>query len=342
MFYPKSLEKGYKIGVSAPSAGMSSIPDLARLKSGVKHFQELGYPVIVTEHVKSDDKGASGSGKVRAKELTELILNPEVRAVIAATGGDFLMQMLSELDLELIRRNPKWLQGFSDITGLLFTVTTNLDIATLYANNFSSFGMKNWHSSLYENIKIIEGQSQIQHSFDFYQDGYRPRITGLEEFVPEAPVNWLNFTPEGKATGEELVMKGRLLGGNLEGCLNLVGTRFDRVREFVHRYQEDKILWFFESYSLDSSELIRGLWQLKEAGWFEHAAGFIFGRPAMFEEQNGITYTEAIIIGLKELRLPVILEADIGHKPPQMTIINGAMAEIRSCGGKGSITFERR
>ncbi len=342
MFYPKSLKKGYKIGVSAPSAGLSSNPDQARLESGVKHFQELGYPVILTEHVRSDERGASASGKVRAKELTELFLNPEVRAVIAASGGDFLMQMLSELDLDVIKRNPKWLQGFSDITCLNFTVTTNLDIATLYANNFSSFGMKNWHSSLYENIRIIEGENPVQHSFDFYQDGYRPRITGLEEFDTDTPVKWINFTLEGRITEEELVMSGRMLGGNLDVCLNLVGTRFDQVSQFVHRYQEDKILWFLESYSLDSSELIRGLWQLKEAGWFQHAAGFIFGRPAIFAEQNGITYTEAIQIGLEELHLPVILDADIGHKSPQMTIMNGAIAEIRSCGGKGSITFERR
>ncbi len=342
MFYPKSLEKGYQIGVAAPSAGMSSIQDQARLESGVKHFQEQGYPVILTEHVRSDERGASGSGKVRAKELTELLLNPEVRAVIAASGGDYLMQMLSELDLEVVRRNPKWLQGFSDITGLLFTVTTNLDIATLYANNFSSFGMKNWHSSLYENIRILEGEDLVQHSFDFYQDGYKPRITGLEEFVPETPVNWINFTPDGRNTEEALIMGGRMLGGNLDVCLHLVGTRFDQVNQFIHKYREDKLLWFFESYSLDSSELIRGLWQLKEAGWFRHAAGFIFGRPAMFTEQNGFSFTEAIQIGLENLHLPVILEADIGHKPPQMTIMNGAMAEIRSSGGKGCITFERR
>jgi muramoyltetrapeptide carboxypeptidase LdcA involved in peptidoglycan recycling len=342
MFYPENLKKGYKIGVSAPSAGMSSIPDQARLESGIRHFQELGYPVILTEHVSSEERGASASGKIRAKELTELFQNPEVRAVIAASGGDFLMQMLSELDLDVIKRNPKWLQGFSDITGLVFTVTTNLDIATLYANNFSAFGMKNWHSSLYENIRIIEGENPVQHSFDFYQDGYRPRITGLEEFETDTPVKWINFTPEGRLTEEELVMSGRMLGGNLDVCLNLVGTRFDQVSQFIHRYQEDKILWFLESYSLDSSELIRGLWQLKEAGWFQNAAGFIFGRPAIFTEQNGITYTEAIQIGLEELHLPVILDADIGHKSPQMTIINGAIAKIKSSGGKGSITFKRR
>ncbi len=342
MFYPQSLEKGYKIGVSAPSAGMSSVPDQARLENGVKHFQELGYPVILTEHVRSDDRGASASGKVRAEEMTELILNPEVRAILAAAGGDFLMQMLSELDLDLIRRNPKWLQGFSDITGMLFTVTTNLDIATIYANNFSSFGMQNWHSSLYENVRILEGEDLVQHSYDFYQDGYKPRITGLEEFVPEAPVNWLGYTPDGKITGDELMLSGRILGGNLDVCLNLVGTRFDQVGHFIHKYREDGILWFFESFSLDSSELIRGLWQLKEAGWFEYASGFIFGRPALFVEQNGIPYTDAIQVGLEKLQVPVILEADIGHKPPQMTIMNGAMAKIRSCQGKGSIIFERR
>lgn len=342
MLYPKSLEKGYKIGVTAPSAGLSSQVDQNRLDNGVRHFEELGYPVILTEHVRSEEKGASTSGVIRAKELTQLLYNPEVRAIIAAAGGDFLMQMLSELDLEMIRNHPKWLQGFSDITGLLFTVTTNLEIATLYANNFSSFGMEHWHSSLHENVQLLKGENIVQHSFDFYQDGYKPRITGLEEFEPEAPVKWLNIDPKGEVTEKELVINGRALGGNLDVCLNLVGTRFDKTKEFVHKYQEDKILWFLESFSLDSSELIRGLWQLKEAGWFEHAAGFIFGRPAFFEMQNDINYREAISIGLEGLHLPVILEADIGHKPPQFTIMNGAIACVKSSGGKGNIKFERR
>ncbi len=342
MIYPQSLEKGYQIGVTATSAGFTEETDLVRLKSGIGHFEELGYPVVVTDNVYKCDKGRSSDGPTRAKELMELVENPEIRAIIAASGGEYLVEMLPYLDYELIKANPKWMQGYSDTTGLLFTVTTNLDIATLYANNFGSFGMQNWHSSLTDNLRILEGWEVAQRSFDYYQDGYQPRITGLEEYALQSEVQWKNLYPVNFDRKEELVIEGRALGGCLDVCLNLVGTRYDKVKEFAYRYREDKILWFLESYSLSTEALIRGLWQLKEAGWFEYSAGFVFGRPCMYESQDDTSYEEAVSAVLGDLNLPMILDADIGHKPPQFTMINGGYATIRSYGGKGSILFERR
>ncbi len=342
MIYPKSLESGFKIGVTATSAGFTEGPDLIRLESGVKHFKDLGYPVVVTDNVRRCEKGRSSDGPTRAHELLQLVLNPEVRAIIAASGGDYLVEMLPYVDFKLMKENPKWMQGFSDTTGLVFTITTNLDIATIYTNNFSSFGMGTWHSSLYDNLRILEGKDLIQHSFDWYQDGYQPRITGLEEFVPEKEVKWINLYPTKYDQKEELEITGRLLGGCLDVCLNLVGTKYDKVKEFAHRYQQDKILWFFESYALNSEALTRGLWQLMEAGWFEHAAGFVFGRPCIYDTDTDTSYKDVVLSVLGSLKLPIILEADIGHKPPQFTMINGAIAHIRSYGGKGSIKFERR
>ena len=342
MFYPKGLEKGYSIGVTATSNGFASEPDMVRLESGVQHFVEHGYPVLVTDNVRSSNKGRSSDAVTRARELAQLFQNPQVRAVIAASGGEYLVEMLSEFDFNIIRENPKWVQGYSDTTGLLLTITTNLDIATLYANNFGSFGMGTWHASLYDNLNILEGQDMQQNSFDYYQDGFQPRITGLEEFLPEKEVHWINLYPKGWDTEKELTISGRLLGGCLDSCLNLAGTRFDKTREFIRKYKDDKILWFLESFSLNSEALIRGLWQLKEAGWFEYASGFVFGRPAMYGTDTDTTYEEAVLSILGDLNLPIILEADIGHKPPQMTIMNGAMAQVKSFGGKGSILFERR
>jgi muramoyltetrapeptide carboxypeptidase LdcA involved in peptidoglycan recycling len=202
--------------------------------------------------------------------------------------------------------------------------------------------MGNWHSSLTDNLKVLEGQDIVQHSFSEYENGFKKRITGYEEFSLEKEVECINLYPDGVAKDRELIIKGRALGGCLDVILNLIGTRFDKTRDFIKRYREDKILWFLESFDLGSEALIRGLWQLKEAGWFEHASGFIFGRPAMFHTDTDTTYEEAVRSVLEELHLPIILEADIGHKPPQLTMINGAIAEVRSYGGKGSIIFERR
>ena len=210
------------------------------------------------------------------------------------------MEMLPFVDFDLIKDNPKWVQGFSDTTGLTFTITTNLEIATLYTNNFGTFGMADWHSSLSDNIRILEGQNIIQNSYDMYQNGFKERITGLEGFVLEDEVNWTNLYPNSK-NQEEIILSGRALGGCLDVLLNLVGTRFDKTKEFITKYKEDKIVWFLESFNLGSEALTRGLWQLKEAGWFAHAAGFIFGRPAMFGSYTDTSYEESVLSVLGEL-----------------------------------------
>jgi muramoyltetrapeptide carboxypeptidase len=342
MIYPNDLEKGYKIGVTATSAGFEEEVDILRLESGIRHFTKLGYPVTVTDNVRKGFKGRSSDGPTRAKELMQLFEDPEVRAIIAASGGDYLVEMLSHINFEVLRANPKWIQGYSDTTGITFTITINLDIATLYANNFGSFGMEHWHSSLTDNLRILEGRNIIQKSFDQFQDGFKERITGLEEFVLEKEVEWKNLYPKGYDQGGELIISGRALGGCLDVLLNLIGTRFDKTKEFIHKYKQDKILWFLESFDLGCEALTRGLWQLKEAGWFEYTSGIIFGRPAIYNPEADSSYEEVVVSILGDLNLPIILNADIGHKPPQVTMINGAIAQVRSKGGKGSINFERR
>lgn len=343
MIYPSNLEKGFSIGVTATSSGYDEDVDFIRLDNAIRNFEGHGYPVITTPNVRSmNKKGRSSDATTRAKELIELVKDPNIRAIIAAGGGDYLVEMLPFVDYMAIRDNPKWIQGFSDTTGLTFTITTNLDIATLYSYNFGTFGMESWHRSLSDNLLIIEGKDIIQSSYDMYQDGYYNRITGLEEFVLEKEVEWKNILPKGLKDSDKITIKGRMLGGCLDVILNLVGTRFDKTKDFIEKYKNDGILWFLESYNLSGESIVRGLWQLKEAGWFEYARGFIFGRPCMYESGFEITYEEAIDSVLGELDLPIILDADIGHKPPQFTIINGALGTVKSKNKKGTIVFERR
>lgn len=344
MIYPHNLSKGDKVGVTATSAGCETAADLSALESGIRHFHELGYPVIETNNVRSNYKGRSADGLQRAKELCRLFEEEDILVIIAAHGGDFLVEMLPFIDYDMIRNHPKWVQGYSDTTGLLFTITTNLDIATIYANNFSSFGMEHWHKSLKDNLSILEGYDTIQESYAWYQDGYVEKVTGLEEFKQEKKVEWKNLytVRDMKDNDNGITMKGRVLGGCLDVLLNLIGTRYDKTKEFIEKYKQDKILWFLESFDLGSEALIKGLWQLKEAGWFSHASGFIFGRPAMYHTSTDTTYEEAVLSILGELQLPIILDADIGHKPPQLAMVNGAVAEVRSKGGRGSIIFSRR
>ncbi|SHO50940.1 S66 family peptidase [Anaerocolumna xylanovorans] len=353
MIYPNFITGNDLIAVAAPSDGNQEKTDFNRLDNAVLNFKNRGFQVIEGPLVRKSEKGRSGSGKDRGKELNDLLKNKEIKWIIGTKGGDFLVEMLPYFDYEAIKRRPVWYQGFSDNTGLTFTITTRCDIATIYGSNFNSFGMSEWHPALENNLKVLMGKNTLsgeaaltgesllagsavlQESFDLYEDGYYDRITGLEGYVLTKPVVLKQI-----AGKEGEPVKGRLLGGCLDVLLNLCGTRFDNTLSFIEGYKEDGILWYLESFALNSDSLIRGLWQLKEAGWFQYAKGFVFGRSAFCEESYGISYEEAVTSVVKDV--PIIINADIGHKAPSLTIINGSMGSFVCRDGKGSLTMEYR
>lgn len=337
MRYPEFLKKGDKIGVTAPSDGNKKETDFIRLDNGKDKLARLGFPVIETASVRKSEKGRSTDGKTRAEELMSLVENQEVKAVISAKGGDFLCEMLPFLDYEKIAQYPKWYQGFSDNTGLVFPITTKYDIATIYGSNFNEFGMKEWHEAVINDFEILQGNLVEQNSFDFYEDGFYDKVTGLEGYREDQAVEW-----KLSGTAAESVLKGRLLGGCLDVLLDLIGTRYEDVSGFNERYKKDGVLWYLESFALGSEAIVRALWHLKEAGWFSCASGFVFGRPCMFDSDTGTTYEEAVLSVLGELDKPIIFQADIGHKAPQFTIINGAYGTVWCNGRKGRLRMELR
>ena len=129
MIYPEFLKKGNTIGICAPSAGIGE-DDFADFEISLSHLKGQGWAIKETESVRSGlDESAPPA--IRAKEFNELINNKDVNAIICASGGDFLISMLPYVDAEAIKKNPKWVQGYSDPTSLLYYVTTKLDLATI-------------------------------------------------------------------------------------------------------------------------------------------------------------------------------------------------------------------
>ncbi len=335
MIYPEFLKEKDTIGVTAPSDGITDKVKLKRLDNAIKNFEDRSFIIKETPNVRCSVKGRSASSKERTDELESLYKDDNVKAIICASGGDFLLEMLSELDFNVIKDNPKWLQGFSDPTGLLFTITTNLDIATIYADNFGCFGMEPWHKSLENNLEILKGNIIEQTSFSKYEKGYKDYITGKEPYELTEKVYWQNLNNE-----EVINIKGRMIGGCLDIITDLFGTRFDKTKDFLEKYKDDGIIWYFDVCELSSESIIRILWKLKDNNYFKYTKGILFSRVYACNSYYDITYEEAIYESLKDLNIPIIINTDIGHVSPRMTIINGAIATITSSKGKGKIKFE--
>lgn len=336
MIYPKFLKPGDTIGICAPSKGID--PEDLGFDRSINHIKEEGYNIVETQNVRTG-KSPSSDAITRAKEFNELMKRDDIDFIYSASGGDFLMEVLPYIDEETIKEkiangNTKWFAGYSDPTSLLYYLTTKFDIATLYGTNAGSFDQTDLHESYKNALSIIKGSIPIQNSFPKYQ-----KLT-LEEFIANqgngfilnTDVNWI--TPNG-----DMDIEGRLIGGCIDCFVFFQGTRFDHTKEFIEKYKDDGIIWYFDNFALSVEDLYAELWTLREAGWFKYAKGFVFGRTLFESTREGRNYVDEIKRALGD-DVPIVVDADLGHVHPSFSLINGSIAHFKAKDGKGSLEMK--
>lgn len=332
MRYGQFLKEGGVIGFVAPSFGCATEPYKSAFNNALKKFKEEGYAVDIGPNCYSDKGiGISNTPEECGKELTEYYVNKTNDVLISCGGGELMCQTMDYVDFQKIKEaDPKWYLGYSDNTNFTFLSTTICDTAAIYGPCAATFGMEPRHRSLEDCLKLLKGE---KHEFDGYDMWEKESLKSEEN--PLASYNLtekslIRSFPEG-----ELNMKGRLIGGCLDCLANIVGTKYDKVKEFAEKYKEDGILWFMEACELTPLAVRRALWQLDRAGWFEHCSGFVFGRPMLYgQEIMGLDHYEAVKGIVEKYNVPILMDADIGHLPPAVPIISGSMADIEVKGGK--------
>lgn len=167
MIYPEFIRRGDTVYVTAPSDGNKDDVDYIRLDRAKEALRERGVDTLETPDVRKSENGRSSDAKLRADEFTKAWLS-EAKAVFAAKGGDYLMEMLPYVPFGELCRKPKWFQGFSDNTSIGFILSTCYDIASIYGDNFNTFAMEEWHKSVSDNWRILSGETVTQYSFDMY------------------------------------------------------------------------------------------------------------------------------------------------------------------------------
>ena len=331
MIIPPFLRPSGSIGVTAPSFGVTDPTDVARFGNAKRRLGELGHRVLETPDVyTADDEGRSAPADRRVEELCSLLEDPDVGYIVAAKGGDYQIEMLEFMDWDVLRRNPKWIQGYSDNTVLLFKATAEHDVATVYGGNFGDYGMEPWHRSVRENLEFVEGRRSSQESFPFHEEGFHDRSTGLEGLSEDSPTVWSSSC--GDAT-----FRGRLIGGCMDVLEWFHKTGTADPGGFVSRYSEEGIVWYMETYDMDASRVTRMLEGMSDDGWFQGVSGFVFGRPLFFQ---GDDYAGTVSEALSGFGVPVVFGADVGHKAPRMTFLNGVMAGFEVSGGSCRLTYE--
>ena len=112
---PKALRRGEVIGLVAP-AGALWRPD--RVEGCVRYLEGQGYRVEVGAHALGNEGAFSGTDDERLCDLNGMLRDPRIRAILALRGGYGTPRLLDRIDYAAVRRDPKIVVGYSDITAL--------------------------------------------------------------------------------------------------------------------------------------------------------------------------------------------------------------------------------
>lgn len=334
MKYPFFLKKEDIIGLPAPSNGMKE-EDRQKFENAIKKLKKKGFSFEISKNAFISNEFVSGNSKERADEFSSMWQNEKIKSLISLGGGEFMMEILPYLqEKKLVNSTPKWFQGFSDNTILIHYLLTHLDVASIYHYNFKYFGQKKWHKSVFDSFDCLTGKKFSFHNYKRFQD------VKDENAKPLAGFNLTNKVKWEIASGETMVsFQGRAIGGCIDVLLMYLGTKYDKTQNFLQKYKSDGFVWFLESCDLDSRATKRALWQFKKNNWFEHVNAFVFGRPLMGESCKELSNKSAILSMLKEYNVPIIINADLGHKPPTIPIIIGSMTKVEYDGKKAKVEF---
>ncbi len=333
MRYPEFLKAGQKIGYVAPSFGCVIEPYHSLFENALKVLQEKGYQNILGPNVyENSGVGKSSSPQSCAAEVNRFFMEEDCSVILSCGGGETMCEDLPYFDFPgIARARAKWYMGYSDNTHLTFTLPTLCDTAAIYGSCAPAFGQIPWDDSIRDSYNLLTGKNLTLRNYPFFVSPEAP-----EAEDPLAPTPYTEadcrrqFIGKREETGE-IRVSGRLLGGCLDCLLMLLGTPYGKTDAFNQKYKEDGVLWFLEACDLNPMSIRRGLWQLRQAGWFACAKGFLIGRPLHFaEDYMGVDRINAVLDTLGDMDLPILLDLDIGHLPPRMPLISGAFAEVLS------------
>lgn len=335
MRYPKFLPQNGTIGFAAPSYGCNIEPYKTAFNHALEKFHEMGYCTELGPNCyEGCGIGISNTPEKCGQELQEYYCSDSNDVLISCGGGELMCEDLEYVDFEKVKKAPpKWYMGYSDNTNMTFLLTTLCDTAAVYAPCAAAFGMEPWHPSLQDAFDILTGTKLKVKGYERYeQEGLK------DEEHPLEPYNVTEPCIRRKYPDKDCRMEGRLIGGCLDVLVLLLGTKYDKVKEFTEHYKDDGFIWFLEACDLNPMGIRRAIWQMEQAGWFSHLKGFLIGRPLCHgEEFLGMDQYQAVLGILEKYQVPILMDLDIGHIAPMMPLICGSYAKVETCGNDISV-----
>ncbi|GAA0315809.1 LD-carboxypeptidase [Streptomyces polychromogenes] len=334
--YPRPLRPGDRIGVTSPSSGVAEAMR-PRLDVAVRDLEDRGYEVVVGRCM--DGAGhISAPAADRAAELTSMLTDPGIRAVVPPWGGETAIDLLPLLDWARLREaEPTWIVGYSDMSTLLTPLTLLTGTATVHGTNLMDTpyrvpeGLRSW-------LDIAEAPQE--HGFTQTPPG-RHRAPGFDDFAAFPGIREHTLDRAGTWTrldgSGDVIAEGRLIGGCVETLCNLTGTPYLDVAAFADAEAPDGLLVYVEAGGDDAFTICRNLHGMRLAGFFDRANAVLVGRTYA-PDNRSLSQHEAVLDALGPLGVPVIADVECGHVAPYLPLVNGAHGRVVHTPGRSELT----
>ena len=265
-------------------------------------FENKNFKIKFGKYVEEDYYGSCGTKEQKAEDFMKMFLDDEVKAIICLEGGQTCNTFLDLLDYEEIKKHPKILVGYSDITVLLQAIYEKTGLTTFSGPDFISFG-----------------EPKAEEQYKIFEDAFINKRLD-------------KFNNENKKIIRNGNTSGKIIGTNLGCMMYLLGT------EYLPN-MNDNIL-FIESYKTSPNECQRRFAHLKQYGIFDKINGVVIGyNYALQKDGNTYPQMENILLEYtKEYKFPIIKCNSFGHKIVNSIIPIGGNVKIEN--GKVMIEYE--
>lgn len=299
MVIPPLLKKSDKIGIVAPARKVVA----GDLEFAVRLFNSWGLQVELSKNIFSNHHSYhAGSTGERSADLQSMIHNPDIRAIISARGGYGTTQILDDIDLSPLQKDPKWIIGFSDITALHLALVQK-GIASIHGAMPILFTKPNAGESMESLGRLLmKGQCQI---------GAGPT----------------RFNRLGEADG-------MMIGGNLSLLVDALGTPTEPDTN-------EKIL-FIEEVDEYLYKVDRMMTQLRRAGKLKRLRALVVGYMTDLKDSEltyGELVQQIVLKAVESYDYPVAFHIPAGHDNPNHAWIHGGVATLSVTGNGTRIAF---
>lgn len=295
--HPPYLKRGSMVGITCPAG---YVPE-ERVSFAAETLRLWGFEVVIGKTVGSEHHYFAGTDAERLADLQHMLDDPKIDAILMGRGGYGVTRILDNINWAKFQLNPKWICGFSDITGLHSHIHAQLKIPTLHSPMCGAFTPDTINSGHIKRLlACLIGESQHYHT----QPHELNRLGHAE---------------------------GILVGGNLALLAHLVGSPSDIDTR-------DKIL-FIEDIGEHLYKVDRMLLTLKRAGRLSGLRGLVVGGFTEMEDTTrpfGQTVEQIIINSVAEYDFPVVFNFPAGHFEDNHTLTLGMVhkLQVTSQGGQ--------